>query len=330
MKIIDHIGDRKRCVILYKHKAKLRTLRDIQGLQRVQKIRQHTWSATCRSSDCDARGRALHEYHPRFQPLSTLITYATTTRPRLPAIPAPKQTTATNTAIKPKKATKTTARKQRWQSPSTLPQYASRKQYLHTVADALGWTPSNNPGALCGGYFKEPKIVTQHRRVGNINKAPTTITARGPVTYAAKGVSILKKDVVVTQPGRVIKADQAYIYRDHKSGKISKVVLIGHVRMREAGKLIVAASSTLTLYPKTATLINAAYHIYSKTPYTSTIKGPFNAWGTAKYATREPSGIIRLQDATYTTCSPTDPAWQVSAKRIVLDKQKALARPMAR
>lgn len=236
------------------------------------------------------------------------------------------QETVTSNSFKPKKATKTKTRKQRRHASGTLPEYLPRKQYLQYLADELGWVESNDPCAICGGYFEEPKILEQFPHPGSIKKEPTTITAKGPVTYASKGVTILKKDVVVTQPGRIVEADKAYIYRDSKTGKISKITLIGHVRMREAGKLIVADTGTLTLYPKTATLVNAAYHVYSKYSYTTTIKGPFNAWGTAKHATREASGIIRLKDATYTTCAPTDPAWQVHASRIVLDKKKGVGK----
>lgn len=243
-----------------------------------------------------------------------------------PSIPATDHTEAVHNSIKPKKATKTLTRKQRQHSLGTLPQHLPKKQYLQYIANELGWVPSNKPYAICGGYFKEPKILEQHPHPSSIKTQPTTITAKGPVIYATKSVSILKKDIVVTQPGRIVKADKAYIYRNNKTGKISKIILIGHVRMRESGKLIVADKSSLTLYPKTATLVNAAYRLYSKTSYTSTIKSPFNAWGTAKHAVRESTGVIRLKRATYTTCSPTNPAWQVKAKRIVLDKQKGVGK----
>jgi len=239
-------------------------------------------------------------------------------------LPAPQRSTISHFA-KPKKATKTKTRKQRPQLSSTLPVHLPKKQYLQYVADELGWVPSNNPLAICGGYFKEPEFVKQFPNPGNIKNEPTTITAKGSISYATKGVSILKKDVTVTQPGRIVKADKAYIYRNSE-GKISQIILIGHVSMREKGKLIIADIGSLTLYPTTARLINAAYHVYSKTPYTPTLKGPFNAWGIAKRSTREASGIIRLKDASYTTCSPTNPAWQIHAKRIVLNKKKGVGK----
>ena len=226
------------------------------------------------------------------------------------AIPTPRAATSS------KEATKPYLKKQRWYDIKTSSQ----------IATALGWVVNENPCNLCDGYFKEPRIVSYFPHPGNIKTEFTSVTAQGTVTLTADGVSILRKNVVVIQPGRLINADIAYIYRDDKKKKITQIKLVGHVRLQEAGKLVIADRATLTFNPATITLINAAYHLYSEHPYSATLKGPFNAWGTARHAIREPSGNLQLQYATYSVCTPTDPTWQVRATRIMLDKQNEIGK----
>ncbi len=218
-----------------------------------------------------------------------------------------------------KEATKTTPRKQRNTPSETLPNNLPRKAFLKHIADGLDWVPSAHRRYVCRGYFKEPAIVKRYPHPAPVKQEPAIITAKGPSTIETHGVSILEKDVVVTQPGRRVMADKAYIYRDGKTGRITKVILVGHVRLLEAGKLIIADRGTLTIYPKTALLINTAYHLYSKKAYNHTLKGAYNAWGTAKRAFRDKNEITHLRHATYTTCSPTNPVWQVSGTTIILN-----------
>ncbi|ACJ21128.1 LPS-assembly protein LptD [Coxiella burnetii] len=214
------------------------------------------------------------------------------------------------------KAIKTTDRKQRVSE--TLPTGLSYRRFYQHIAHLLGWVPA--PDLVCRGYFKEPLILTEHPHPGPATKEPAIVTAKGPSMVTAQGVSILRKDVVVTQPGRIVEADKAYIYRDSKTGHVTKIILIGHVRLHEADKRIVADKGTLTLYPKTAILMNAAYHIYNGEPYFYKFKYPFDAWGIAKHAVRDASNVITLRHATYSTCKPTAPAWSMSATTLVLNR----------
>ena len=225
-----------------------------------------------------------------------------------------------------KKATKTHTIKQRSSDTTTLPTTLPREQYLQYIANELGWVPANIPCSLCDGYYQEPDIIAHYPHPPKMEEEPTTITAKGPVTFTANGVSVLHKDVVVTQVGRIIKADTAYIYRNGNTGKITHIKLVGHIRLLEAGKLVIADKGSLTLYPKTVILNHAAYHVYSEHSYSATLKGPFNAWGTAQRAVRQSSGVMQLDNATYTICTPTDPAWEVSAKKIILDKENNIGK----
>ncbi|WP_100623421.1 LPS-assembly protein LptD [Candidatus Coxiella mudrowiae] len=222
-------------------------------------------------------------------------------------------------AEKANKATKISSSKQRLVS-ETLPEGWSRYRFQQHIANILGWIPTEGITLFCHGYFEEPLMVREFPHPAAAKKESTIITARGSSTVTAKGISILQKDVVVIQPSRVVNADKAYIYRDEKTGQVNKIVLVGHVRLREDGKLIVADKGKLTLHPKTAVLKNLAYRGYNDKSYIPQFN-PFNAWGTAKQATRDASQVMTLQHATYSTCDPTSPTWWLSATTLVLNKQ---------
>lgn len=217
------------------------------------------------------------------------------------------------------KTTKTTEGKQRIE---TLPKGWSLRRYQQHIADILGWVSTNNNHLClpCSGYFKEPLIVSQFPSA-SAKKESAIITAKGPSVIMANGTSILQKEVIITQPGRIVQADTAYIYHDAKNGYITKIILVGHIHLHEEGKLIVADHGTLMLFPKTAILVNAAYRIYSDMSFIHKFDYPFNGWGIAKHATRDKFGVITLQHATYSTCDPANPAWWISASTIILNKQ---------
>lgn len=212
------------------------------------------------------------------------------------------------------KANKSHSRKQRKAQPTL-----SRQE----VAKLLNWVPdASDPCNLCDGYFKEPSIATLPTLPSPVEKTPTNITWSGRGVYKLQGISILHRDVRVTQPGRVATADTATVYRSRKTGKITRVRLDGHVHLIENGRLIVSNHGALNLNQHTAELKTAAYH--TKQPIKSN-KGKFlNAWGLAKRAKRTDKGILKFWKATYTTCSPLAPTWMVHASYIELDKKKGV------
>lgn len=192
----------------------------------------------------------------------------------------------------------------------------------NTIAEALGWktTPSpRNKDDLCGGYYSQPLFVTRTPNPPPYKTVAVTITAKGPVIFHANGPSILQKDVVITQPGRMVHADKAYVYHDKKTGKITDIQLIGHVRVQEAGKLLVGTHADYHIAKNTLTMNNALYHIAGEYDLL-TVSSPFNAWGSAKKIYRHANGDIDLTNAKYSTCSPAHPSWIISAKKMQLDR----------
>ncbi|HVV69717.1 MAG TPA: LPS-assembly protein LptD [Gammaproteobacteria bacterium] len=179
-------------------------------------------------------------------------------------------------------------------------------------ANLLGWVPLSTN--LCGGYFYEPAYITAVPSPPPIKSAETTIKSTGLTSFSLTGPSTLE-GVTVTQHGREMTADKAILYRDAKTGKINIIDLIGNVHFREAGKLVVGNFSRIDVTNNTLTIINGGYHTSRPSPTV-----PTEAWGLGSSMFREANGNMQLENATYTTCSPTDPSWHIESKHLTLNK----------
>ena len=187
------------------------------------------------------------------------------------------------------------------------------------VANALNWisTPVS-PTNVCGGYYKVPSIIANFQNPGNFKKESTTITTRGPIIlHRNQQQAQLEKDIVVKQPGRLIKADHGYIVRDLKTHKIDAIELIGHISLEEQDKHIVGTHGHLNLTNHYLELNHAIYHFY-RPAINKRLES--SSWGEAKKIVRQTNGIDQLTKATYSTSAPTHPSWVLHASHMTLNK----------
>lgn len=199
-----------------------------------------------------------------------------------------------------------------------------------SVAEELGWKPgksANGECNICDGYYAQPLAIADVENPPSYKTATITVTAKGPVIFRADGASVLQDDVKVVQVGRLAHADKAILYHNKKTGKITDIKLIGHVRVQEKGRLLIGDSADYNIAENTLTINKAIYHIAGKHQLL-TVSTPFDAWGTATYLHRDAQGVIQLKNATYSTCPPKDPSWVLSASKLVLNHntQKGYAR----
>ena len=188
------------------------------------------------------------------------------------------------------------------------------------MANKLGWVP-NNIG-ICKGYYKNPLRAYAQIPLADFNQAFTHIDA-AQSHFSFEGTSTLSGNVVVTQPGRILYADQVYFYRDSKTGKITNMDLRGEIRIQEPNLLIKAKKAHLNIESQTGYLTDIIYRILLRNStilFGTNERMPINAWGTASKADQNYPGLITLHDTNYTTCSPTNTVWQLSAKKIVLNR----------
>lgn len=187
-----------------------------------------------------------------------------------------------------------------------------------TIANALGWVKTDDPSNLCKGYFTEPVVLNENPRPGAPDTLPTTITASGASKFIANGESIIEGNVVLTQPGRVVKADKAYVYRNGETGHITVVELFQHVSLEEHGKRILGSHALLNLEDNTWLIDDVLYHIYR----VQKKSGDINSWGEARLVKQEASGLLDLEEASFSNASPVNPAWKIKARKLVLNREE--------
>ncbi|HYF98295.1 MAG TPA: LPS assembly protein LptD [Coxiellaceae bacterium] len=186
-----------------------------------------------------------------------------------------------------------------------------------STAAALGWMTTTDPANLCHGYFTEPISLSENPEPGSPNSVPTTITGDAVTKLTANGESVLEGNIVLTQPGRIIKAQKAYINRDGKTGRIVSVELFDKVSLEEHGKRVLGSHAFLRLSNHTIIIDDVLYHLYHIQN-----KKALDSWGRAKRVEKENSGLLVFQDASYSNASPVNPAWEIAAKKIVLNQDE--------
>lgn len=199
--------------------------------------------------------------------------------------------------------------------------------YLTQEADAkqLGWVI--NPSNICGGsYFEAPLPLTPIA-----NRDIVTVTTGGGL-LSQHTTSILDRNVTVSRQGQLLTGNQAYLYRDPVTGKLSVIDMIGDVHLREAHSLVIGKKGRYNFTDQSKSLIDILYRTSidaniglrgKKQKYR--IRSPndtplLTAWGKADAFTQRTPRVYELSKASYTTCPPINPTWHVKASRIVLNK----------
>jgi LPS-assembly protein len=180
------------------------------------------------------------------------------------------------------------------------------------IAKQLGW--SKNPNNSCGGQFNTIPFKITNR--SNDDESIQMIT-EDTVKYSLSSTSQLKK-ITIRRQDQELSANTGYLYRDPKTGKLTSVALIGDVRLHDnTHSLVIADSGEMDFLTKVKIMHNILYH----KNLTTLQNVPITAWGSALQFKQPQASVIELKQATYSTCPPTNPTWQVSAKEITLDKQ---------
>lgn len=184
-----------------------------------------------------------------------------------------------------------------------------------SLPSLLGWVEDLNVKNLCGGYYLDPEIILKNPIPLPFDKTPVSITATKPALISEYGESKLRGNVTITQPGREVTANEVTIYRDATSGHIKTGTLVGNVHLREYGKLVIAKDGTWDYQNKTMTLDDATYRMVRPTQ-----AGNIYGWGKAKKVLRDALGVLKLNKASYSTCTPNNMTWEIWGNKIDLNK----------
>jgi LPS-assembly protein len=174
----------------------------------------------------------------------------------------------------------------------------------------LDWVPRDKlsaaqlaeVGPYCAGSYVEPLRPGMSDDTP-MDEAPMFVSAKASRYAQETQTATLAGDVVLRQSGMQIEADEAKLHQLENRGE-----LIGNVKLRDQGTLVVGDRAEIQLDNGEAKVENAEYVLH---------KG--HVRGSALYAKREDSAIIRLKDGTYTRCEPGSNAWNLKGNNIKLN-----------
>ncbi|OWJ98169.1 LPS biosynthesis protein [Pseudomonas sp. A46] len=174
----------------------------------------------------------------------------------------------------------------------------------------LDWVPRDQltpaqlaeAGPYCAGAYVEPTRPGMNDDTP-MEDAPTYISAKASRYEQEQQVATLAGDVVLRQGSMQVEADEANLHQAENRGE-----LLGNVKLRDKGALVVGDRAELQLDNGEAKVENAEYVLHQS-----------HTRGSALYAKRQEDAIIRLKDGTYTRCEPGDNAWHLKGNNIKLN-----------
>ncbi len=174
----------------------------------------------------------------------------------------------------------------------------------------LDWVPRDQltpaqlaeTGPYCAGAYVEPQRPGMDDTTP-LDEAPMYISAKASRYEQEKQIATLAGDVVLRQGSLQAEADEANLHQAENRGE-----LVGNVRLRDKGSLVVGDRAEIQLDNGEAQVDNAEYVIHAA-----------HARGNALYAKREETAIIRLKDGTYTRCEPGENTWHLKGNNVTLN-----------
>ena len=174
----------------------------------------------------------------------------------------------------------------------------------------LDWVPREQlteaqlaeAGPYCAGAYVEPLRPGMSDDTP-MDEAPLFVSAKASRYEQEKEAATLAGDVVLRQASMQVEADEATLHQAENRGELK-----GNVRLRDNGMLVVGDRAEIQLDNGEAKVENAEYVIH---------KG--HVRGSALYAKREESAVVRLKDGTYTRCEPGSNAWHLKGNNVKLD-----------
>lgn len=174
----------------------------------------------------------------------------------------------------------------------------------------LDWVPREQltnaqlaeTGPYCAGAYIEPSRPGQFDDTP-MSDAPTYVSAKATRHEQEQEVSTLAGDVVLRQGSMQAEADEASLYQLENRGELK-----GNVRLRDRNALLVGDRAEIFLDTGEAKVENAEYVIHDS-----------RTRGSAQYAKREETAIIRLKDGTYTSCEPGENTWHLRGNNVTLN-----------
>lgn len=174
--------------------------------------------------------------------------------------------------------------------------------WICPIGRDLGW--KSDPYPPCYGHFQNtPLPPPPPENAIEINAAN--------VVLRANGQSKLSGNVTVQEGTQQLSAATAYIYKNSNDKTIKKIELFQHVRYENPNHLMIAEEGAYFPENHSGFVKHVRYRIH-----TTRAHAILPAWGKADIVRLLPNKNYYLKNATYSTCQPTHPFWQIKASDI--------------
>lgn len=178
------------------------------------------------------------------------------------------------------------------------------------LSQCLAWVSDESMPTCHGGFLP----IT----VAPLSDAEGVQIKADQASFYSEGRSQLSGHVQVHQNQRMVSAETAYVYRDAKKNQITKIELLGDVRLMEPDRLMIARKATINPQDKSGQIEDVIYRFNANRRHVI-----LPAWGRAKKIERFANQDYSLRQATYSTCPPQQETWHIEASEINLDTAHA-------
>ncbi len=178
------------------------------------------------------------------------------------------------------------------------------------IANCLGWE-ADPACTLCLGFYKPIEITP-------IESSEAIHIQADEASLYLNDCSTLSGNVNIQQSQKMINAQTAKIYRDGKTGKVTKIELLGGVQYLEPDRMMIASKAIIDPDNKAGITEDVLYRFR-----TEQRAATLPAWGRARLIQRFANQDWLMRQATYTTCAPQDKFWDIQADSITLDNANA-------
>ena len=184
---------------------------------------------------------------------------------------------------------------------------------LNHRAQLLHWVPSFNN--RCGGYF--PDTLARNAFKQHHNQDPIRLTVQKK-SYIVWHSHATLHAVSLKQGQQTLQADVAHLSQNSVTGKerLQTIQLLGHSHYQSPGYRAIARQ--MTFEPQENRL--ALHHFWFR------IASSLNhwIWGHAVHGVKQRNGMVQLEQAQVSVCSPLKNSWYIQAQHILLDTQKGI------
>ena len=167
----------------------------------------------------------------------------------------------------------------------------------------LDWV--DDEGASCGGYY-QPPTNPNPEALTDAKDAQTYISAQN-FQHQANNVSVLSGDVELYQGAMRLRCDSMMF-----SAAQNHAELQGNIQLRDNGILLLADQATVNMDTQQSWLNNSEYLLHDSF---------LHGWAESMHFDNSGSGVLNMQQASFSACPPTRQHWSISAKEIELDNE---------